>query len=999
MMGCKTTLRVACLGAVSVLALTVSAAAQTVTATAQNTSGVEQVVVTGTHIARPEVESAMPITVTRMEDAKNFARDTVYDALELNPAIGPGIGENNSNGQEYDKGVANINLRNLGTNRSLVLVDGQRWVAGSARSSAVDLNTIPTAMIDRIEVVTGGAAAIYGADAVSGAVNVVMKKEFSGLELSGTTGISQHGDANQSNFTFATGLDFAGGRGHFVLGGDFAYTAPLETSDRFTNRQTYYANPANTGPHDGIPDNILTKNWEQLHRAPIPTFCLLGNKNCYDTSPSANGTWYQLVNGAVTQIPSSNFIQPGPGEVGFEDATAQRNGANAWENIMLRDKSVKGSIYAHTTYELSPNLTWNATFSYAHSYDRGTPEWPQIRDDARPTNWWGGTTSELATLTNPYLPASLSSFMTTNGITSLRLDRTYLNLPRNFENHDRNTFTYGTDLGGKFLGDLSWSAFARYGQNIDHVTTTNMVGRNEWLNARNVVTNASGAIVCADPTAVAAGCAPFNPFSTSAPSQSWINYAEFNRNEQRENSLFNTGLSMNGNLFNLPYGAVSVASGVEYRREGLHTKDDPNNVKLTDIIFAPGEDYALHPNLDKARDTYDVYGEVVVPLLANLPLANRLEIEGAYRESFYSDNPETGTWKLGLNYSPISDFTFRGVYSFATRVPNFGELYSPLTSSTVGQIQDPCQVNFITQNANRAANCAAVAPSASIPLPFPNTNAPVLISGGNPGLTPEKSDSYSLGGVFTPSFFSGFDMTVDYWDINIKNVITSLDYLSLLQNCVDAAGGPSQTYCGFITRNPDGSVNNVRTNFANLAAQHSRGIDFGASYRTDLGDGVFHANFNGTYLLEQTTVAQVGKPGIDFSGAWQYPHLKFTLMTDYTIGEFTFGVNTRFIERSLWSATAASLETFSEPYVPAYLYNDITVQYRPADEYAITFGVKNVSNVGVFGPLQDNVSSPHLTNGATQSNLGTGQYDAIGRYFFIKADIKLDKGLSEILPW
>lgn len=984
-------IKVACLSAASLLALTVSAVAQ-------NTSGVEQVVVTGSHIARPEIESTMPITVTRIEDAKNYGRNTVFDALALNPAIGNSLGDTNSGGQEYDKGVANINLRNLGNNRSLVLIDGQRWVSGSARSSAVDLNTIPSAMIDRIEVVTGGAAAIYGADAVSGAVNIIMKKEISGLHLSGTTGISQHGDANQTQFSASTGMDFAGGRGHFVVGGDFTYTAAVDQSARFANRQVYYPNPANTGPNDGIPDNILTKNWEQLHRASVPTFCLSGNKNCYDVSPTTNGTYYQLINGAVTQVPSSSYFQYIPGETGAEDTLTQRYGANAWENIALRDKSVKASVYAHTTYELTPNLTWNATFSFAHSYDRGTPEWPQVRDDARPTNWWGGTTSEVATLTNPYLPASLQQFMTSNGIASLRLDRTYLNLPRAFEMHDRNNFTYGTDVSGKVFGDMSWTAFARYGQVIDHITTTNMVGRNEWLNSRNTTKNAAGTIVCADPTAVAAGCAPFNFFSTAAPSQSWIDYGEFSRFEKTENSLLNTGLSVNGTAFKLPYGDVSFAAGVEYRREGLHTKDDPNTAKLADIIYSPGMDYARHPNLDKSRETTDIYGEFVVPLLRDLPLAQRLDFEAAYRESFYSDNPETGTWKMGINYSPISDFTFRGVLSFATRVPNFGELYSPLASSTVGQINDPCQVNFINQNANRLANCKAIMPGLGIPLPSPNPNAPVLFSGGNPNLTPEKSNSYTLGGVFTPSFLPGFDMTVDYFDINIKNVITSLDYLTILNNCVDSAAGPIAAYCGLVTRNADGTVNNVQAQYANLAAQHARGIDFGANYTTPLWEGNFHAGFTATYLLEQNLVAQVGKAGIDYAGQWNNPDFKFTLMTDYAIDNFTFGVNTRFIDRGLWNATQASMETYQYPYVPAVVYNDITIQYHPEGSYAITLGVKNVGNVGVFGPLQDNAMSPHLVNGSVIANSGTGQYDPIGRYFFIKADINLDKGLADILP-
>ena len=176
----------------------------------------------------------------------------MYDALQLNPAVGPGLGEMNSMGQEYDKGVANIDLRSMGTNRSLVLVDGHRWVSGGARTAAVDLNTIPSALIERIETVTGGASAIYGADAVTGAVNIVMKKRMEGTSVSFTTGLSEQGDAGQSQASVATGFNFLDDRAHLVFGANYVYTDEIPLLDRFTNRLVYQANPDNTGPNDGV---------------------------------------------------------------------------------------------------------------------------------------------------------------------------------------------------------------------------------------------------------------------------------------------------------------------------------------------------------------------------------------------------------------------------------------------------------------------------------------------------------------------------------------------------------------------------------------------------------------------------------------------------------------------------------------------------------------------------------------------------------------------------
>ena len=234
---------------------------------------VETLVVTGSRIARPELDSSMPVSVVSFDAAKDFGRFTAYDALKQVPAIAPGLGEWSSRSQAYDKGVANINLRNMGANRSLVVVDGHRWVSGGARTMAVDLNTIPSALIERFEVVTGGAAAIYGADAVTGAVNVIMKKQMDGVSASATAGVSEDGDAEQYQFSAATGFKFADDRARVVIGGNYVHTSPVLATDRYPKNWAYQANPDNTGPNDGIPDNLIVDT-KQFYRSNYTTFCL-----------------------------------------------------------------------------------------------------------------------------------------------------------------------------------------------------------------------------------------------------------------------------------------------------------------------------------------------------------------------------------------------------------------------------------------------------------------------------------------------------------------------------------------------------------------------------------------------------------------------------------------------------------------------------------------------------------------------------------------------------
>jgi iron complex outermembrane receptor protein len=267
----------------------------------------------------------------------------------------------------------------------------------------------------------------------------------------------------------------------------------------------------------------------------------------------------------------------------------------------------------------------------------------------------------------------------------------------------------------------------------------------------------------------------------------------------------------------------------------------------------------------------------------------------------------------------------------------------------------------------------------------PNTNAPTILLGGNTGLTSEKSNSLTFGTVLQPRFLPGFDLTLDYFDIKIDNAITAVPYLSILNLCVDSSSGPDSFYCGLIARNPEnGQINTIQASNYNLATLGARGIDIGANYRFPVGPGQVRLGLSATYLLEQTTIATKGTAGIDYSGQWNFPRVKGNVMTSYEFGNFTLGVNTRFVGRSKYDVTDASSETRSPNRVPAYVNNDMTLRFRPSEKYAMTFGVRNITNVGIFAPLRDTAPGPNSSGGV---QTGAGYYDAIGRYFFGKIDV------------
>lgn len=916
-------------------------------------SPTDTIVVTGSRIARPEIESAMPVSVTNMDEAFNLGRVSAYDALARDPAVGLGIGLTSSFGQNWDGGVASINLRNLGTNRSLTLIDGQRRVSGSARSSAVDINMLPSGMIDRIEVVTGGAAAIYGADAVTGAVNIITKRNIDKTTLTATGGISDQGDASEYMVSLSTGGKFAEDRGSFSFGATYTKTTPLMMQDRYDweDQPLYLPNPANTGIGDGIPDRSTLYHYRQIYYDYEPTFWL-NNKN-----------WI-LDNGAVRE--AVHDVYYGKGEFALGDGG---DGRNLEDQRQLRGGQQALALMGRVDYALTDAIDYGAYFSYARTEYRGTAS--PYRDDSRAT-FLGGAGGSVATLDNPYLPNSIRQVMLANKLTKLNISRTFGNFPIRTDDHDRDTFTIGQNLSGALFGNFKWEAFAQYGRAVDNVATRNIPIKSHWIAARDVIADpVSGQPMCRNPAARAAGCVPLNIFSMDAPSQDLLDYVMGDRKERRVNTQRVFGASLNGSLFALPYGDVSIALGTEYRKDTLKTTDDPLALN-GELVYSSGP--AAHPELDVGNSVTEFYGEMVVPVLRDLPFAHRLEVEGAYRYSDYSTVGGTHTWKAGATWAPVEGLTLRGVRSRSVRTPNFGELYEAQIITQQGSIDDPCELGAYYASPTRAANCAAL----GVTTPLPDVKVgPWVTTGGNPDLKPETSNSLTLGVVFQPKFLPGFDLTVDYWNIDIKDVITQFSYSRLLYLCVDLPT-IDNPYCKLSEREaPQGNPVSVTSTQVNASRMLARGVDIGARYRVPLGNGQLNLAFKGSYLLKNVTETTPGVSAGDVvnDGGWQNPRFRGTLLTSYTINGLNLSLDTRFTSASKYDVNVDSPESYDDNSVPSRIYNDLSLSYNVNDNYTIGFGVKNVGNV----------KPPYMPTLYYNSSM----YDIVGRYFYANVKVVL----------
>lgn len=925
-----------------------------------------EIVVTGTHIARPELESAMPVALVRMDDARAFGRGGAYDALVAHPAIGPGVGLPNTQGEPWDAGAAFISLRNMGTNRSLTLIDGRRRVSGAARSSAVDINMIPPAMIDRIEVATGGAAAIYGADAVTGAVNVIMEDRFEGLTLAATNGLSGRGDAGERALSLTTGHAFADGRGSLVVGGTYARTSPLPYAARHANRAAYVANPASSGPQDGIADTVIDRNYRILYRSRYPVYY-------------HDGRFHILKDGVLSAADYERTHTSG--EFG---AGSGSDGATGFENHLLRAGLRSAALVSRFRYALTPAITVRAHLDYGQTRSASATVFPEIRTDSRP-HWFGGAGGEVATLDNPFLPASLRAFMVANGLSALRQDRSWFNFPQPLEIHKRDSLTAGVGLGGALGRGVEWQVFFQHGRSVDKVRTINIARRNEWIAARDVIADPeTERPVCRDPSARAAGCVPLDIFSTAPASAALIGYVLGTRREWRRNTQHLFSGEIGGKILRLPHGDLSVALGVEWRRDALSTRDDPDAANLANLVYL-GVDYILHPALDASRKTSELYGEAVAPILADLPMARQLKLEAAYRYSRYSGGGrDTHTWKLGAIWEPVVGVILRGVRSHSVRVPNFGELHAPEIRLQLGIVADPCNALNINQGARRAGNCAAL--GIATPLSPNYTDGPLVITGGNPDLSPETSDSYTAGLTIQPGFLPGAVLTADYWNIAIGNVITLFPYTTIMNLCVDSAH--DNIFCHLQTRDPaTGHLRTINSFNVNVARMRARGIDVALNYRRLVGRGDLELALSGTYLMEQTTVTAPGIAGgrIAYAGQYDHPRFKGTMTARYRLGRIALGANARLTSRSAFSVTDPSPETRDPRHVPAAIHADVMLEYAPTDKFSLAFGIRNVGNTSIFGPLRGLSPGPNVSG----NNTGAAHYDAIGRYFFTKIEIKI----------
>ncbi len=946
----------------------------------------DDIIVTGTRIRRPDFDSPSPIISLGAAAVQQSGTTNLTDFLTGFPALQGSSTSADTSGSGAGIGATGLNLlnlRNLGTERSLTLVDGRRHVAGVPGSQAVDVNTIPIDLVERVDVLTGGASAIYGADAVTGVVNFVLKKDFEGVSARAQAGISQFGDAGKRLIGVTVGKNFADGRGNIALAYEYGDESRLEARDRArlrgTNLTGFYRNPADPefrpgytgGASNGIPDRIPTRDIRYNDTAREG-----GIDVDFDGLPDF------IVNGTGTLVPfdAGTTVQPGFSTGGNATRVAD------YQNDLLPDiRRHVVNMLGH--YDVSPALTLFAEGKYANvkTYSLGQPSFDyylQVNDD------------------NPYLPSALVG----NG--GVLLTRDNFDIGQRGETIERETYRGVVGARGAVSANANYEVSYVFGQTNVTNNYVNDVFDDRFLYALDAVRNpANGQITCRiniDPTAQIdqpntdrytgapvtfrpGECVPLNLFGDNVATPAALAFVRANttdRSRIRQHVVSGSLSGDFGQLFKLPGGAVGFAVGAEYRKEQSRFIPDPIAAQGLTFTNALGRD-------EGSFDVKEVFGELNAPLLRDLSFVHRLEFGAAVRLADYSTIGRATTWKVNGTYAPIRDVTLNGTYSKAVRAPNIGELFGA-QSQTFAFITDPCDRAELQNGTQfRVANCQALLSGLGIANPATYEDARSTniagFTGGNLALSEEEATTWTAGAVFQPRFLPGLSVRADWYDIRLKNAINTVTATEVAQLCVDQPT-LDNPFCPLLTRTTTttntadpGNITSFAVVPQNVARFATSGLDLNINYRLQTTSfGTFNLRVIGNYLNKLEFFGTPGADATDTRGEAFAP--KYTVNSDLTwqLGKLTLNYGLSWFDKTSRYSNQVRLSN-PDIVAPEYLYlkelwqHDIYASIDVNDRFQFFGGVNNV-----FGQKPE---------------IATDSYpvSSIGRYIFAGARIKLPR--------
>lgn len=887
----------------------------------------EEIIVSASRLLRIGFEAPTPVTVTSSDELQAAASPTLGDYLQRLPPFGSSLGSRNPSfsTSSGSAGISLINLRQMGVARTLVLFDGRR-VVNANLVGGVDMNLIPDSLVQRIDVVTGGASATWGSDAVAGVVNVIVDKEFQGIEAKAELSISDYGDAFTHKEDISGGGSFAGGKGHAVA--SFAYTdTPFYT--RAGNRPWF-------NPSAVIPNPAYAPGNGQ------PRFVIRDNR----------GAGFGTAGGLITAGPLKNtqFKGPNGGPVPYvvEFAGGTVAIGDDAEKSTLRNKPLIGptrnyNFYSYTTYALNDTLTGDIELNYG-----------EVRAKFETLHYARYGTGITITSDNAYLPAQTRAAMAAAGITSFVMGTNNLNLGAPGSNNNRKLWRGVVGLNGKVFDDWTWKAYYEHGQvrNYSRLFKDPLVP-NYNLAIDAVRNPASGQIVCRSTlTNPNNGCKPLNLFGNGVASAEAIEYINGITPFQRINTGQDVAaFSIAGIPFSSWAGAVDIAAGIESRWERAEADSDPLSQQR---LYYAGNFAALAP---VRRNVTEGFVETTVPLARETSWARSLDFNAGLRVTNYSTSGTVTTWKAGLNYQATDAFRFRVTRSRDIRAPTLNELFTP------GQL---------------------VATTAYDPVRDETVQA-VINNGNNANLAPEIGSTWTAGAIYSPQWLLGFQTSIDYYRIHVTDAIQAPQTQAILEGCFLGRA----EFCALIQRDANGALFQINQIPVNISAATVSGIDVESGYRTTIGRGEASFRLIGSYTFEFSRlengiyVDNAGSVSTNTPNAVEgVPKLKLTARAQYSLAPFSVGMEAQYLGPAklnrYWTA-----ETLADAdnHVSDVVYLNLRAAYDFAAFETQAHLYASVDNLLNTDPPR---VSPIYT-GFTNYDVSTrpGFYDQIGRMYRI----------------
>ena len=924
----------------------------------------DEIVVTGSRIKKKDFTSNAPVATVEAAQFERTGAVNTENLLNTLPQTVPGLDRTSNN---PGNGSATVNLRGLGSNRTLVLIDGIRAVPFSG-GGVVDLNTIPTALVRNVEVLTGGASAVYGSDAVAGVVNFIYNDSFEGVQLDLGTQLTQKGDAGLYNAGVTLGTNLDGGRGNVALNINYTSREPLFQGDRDFSTFAQFDDGAGglfDGGSSGIPSLAFNASIADPGDTGRVTFNQDGSVRPFIFG-GADNDFYNYAPVNYIQLPQERFATTALGR-----------------------------------YEISENVEAYARASFSAN---------KVDSQLAPTPIF--QTSQFSLDGNPFLPVATQRLLSDAVGDGVDTDGDGIDdtatafLRRRLEEvgprrtvDDNQAFQVLGGLRGDvwFKDGWTYDVYLSEGRTLRAQAQQGNVNRARFSAALlladadgdgNVDIDANGNASCAaDPGGATVACTPMNIFGAgniSDDAAAYLRTAVAAR-ATYEQTVFGANFAGDlGDFEIMGAGQIGAAFGVEYI-ENQFAFDPSQDLAASTIAGFNGS-----PAVSGKYDVWSAYGELSVPLLADLPFAQSVTLDLAGRLSDYSTAGKADAFKIGGDWTVNDDIRFRGNYNTTVRAPSVTDLFSPQGQNFPGA-QDPCSAN-----ANQAITAAIEAICVATGVPAANVGSNLIntvsgqvpaLAGGNPNLDVETGETWTVGAVYTPSFVDGLTLSVDYYDITIEEIIGSISAQEALDLCYVNAGtgGAGSQFCNLVTRQSDGQINTLTLTSQNSANATNRGVDVAATYTLETGDflgsdyGSVALRYLGTFNLENDFLSNPAADLITCAGEFgntcgepdsEYRHRVSSIWNTDSFSTQLVWRMVGEVEDDLGVGGGSSVDS-----IDAFHYFDGSTTWDVNDNLAFTFGVNNLLDE----------QPPILGDNQEQANTYPATYDVFGRTFFLNA--------------